>query len=109
MRALVAPVEAIFLDAMFESELAELDDDEAAEMLEMSEQDEAGLDQLARVGFSTLGLRTYLTAGPKESRAWTILQGATAPEAAGVIHSDFQKGFIKSESMGETAARSVAT
>ena len=95
MRALVGPVEAIFLDAMFESEL---DDDEAAEMLEMSEQDEAGLDQLARVGFSTLGLRTYLTAGPKESRAWAILQGgATAPEAAGVIHSDFQKGFIKAE------------
>lgn len=109
MRALVPPVEAIFPDAMFESELAELDDDEAAEMLEMREQDEAGLDQLARVGFSTLGLRTYLTAGPEESRAWTILQGATAPEAAGVIHSDFQKGFIKSESMRETAARSVAT
>lgn len=78
-------------------------------MLEMREQDEAGLEPLARVGFSTLGLRTYLTAGPKESRAWTILQGATAPEAAGVSHSDFQKGFIKSESMGETAARSVAT
>ncbi len=97
MRALVAPVEAIFLDAKFESELAELDDDEAAEMLEMSEQDEAGLDQLARVGFSTLGLQTYLTAGPKESRAWTIPQGATAPEAAGVIHTDFQKGFIKAE------------
>jgi len=94
MRALVVPVEAIFLDAMFESEL---DDDEAAEMLEMSEQDEAGLDQLARVSFSTLGLRTYLTAGSKESHAWAILQGATAPEAAGVIHSDFQKGFIKAE------------
>ena len=97
MRALVGPVEVIFLDAMFESELAKLDDDEAAEMLEMSEQDEAGLDQLARVGFSTLGLQTYLTAGPKESRAWTIPQGATAPEAAGVIHTDFQKGFIKAE------------
>lgn len=97
MRALVVPVAAIFLGAMFESELAELDDDEAAEMLEMSEQDEVGLDQLARVGFSTLGLRTYLTAGPKESRAWAILQGATAPDAAGVIHSDFQKGFIKAE------------
>lgn len=94
----MAPVEAIFLDAMFESELAELDD-EAAEMLEMSEQDEAGLDQLARVGFSMLRLRTSLTAGPKESRAWAILQGATAPEAAGVILSDFQKGFIKAESV----------
>ena len=77
MRALVAPVETIFLDAMFESELA--DDDEAAEMLEMSEQDEAGLDQLARVGFSTLGLRTYLTAGPKESRAWRYCRGRPRP------------------------------
>lgn len=52
---------------------------------------------LARVGFNTLGLQTYLTAGPKESRAWTIKKGATAPEAAGVIHTDFQKGFIKAE------------
>jgi GTP-binding protein YchF len=97
LRALVAPVEAIFLDAKFESELAELDDDEALEMLELSEQDEPGLDQLARVGFSTLGLQTYLTAGPKESRAWTIHQGDTAPQAAGVIHTDFERGFIKAE------------
>jgi ribosome-binding ATPase YchF (GTP1/OBG family) len=59
--------------------------------------DEPGLDVLARVGFDTLGLQTYLTAGPKESRAWTIRKGATAPEAAGVIHTDFQKGFIKAE------------
>ena len=59
--------------------------------------DEPGLDVLARVGFDTLGLQTYLTAGPKESRAWTIPQGATAPEAAGVIHTDFQRGFIKAE------------
>ena len=58
---------------------------------------ESGLDQLARVGFDTLGLQTYLTAGPKESRAWTIPRGATAPEAAGVIHTDFQRGFIKAE------------
>ncbi|WP_181275651.1 redox-regulated ATPase YchF [Brevibacterium oceani] len=97
MRALVAPVEAIFLDAKFESELAELDAEEALEMLESTGQDEAGLDKLARVGFDTLGLQTYLTAGPKESRAWTIPKGATAPEAAGVIHTDFQKGFIKAE------------
>nr|WP_216629963.1 redox-regulated ATPase YchF [Brevibacterium renqingii] len=97
MRALVAPVEAIFLDAKFESELAELDEDEAREMLESTGQEESGLDQLARVGFDTLGLQTYLTAGPKESRAWTIPKGATAPEAAGVIHTDFQKGFIKAE------------
>ncbi|MCF2588525.1 redox-regulated ATPase YchF [Brevibacterium sp. UCMA 11752] len=97
MRALVAPVEAIFLDAKFESELAELDEEEALEMLESTGQEEAGLDKLARVGFDTLGLQTYLTAGPKESRAWTIPKGATAPEAAGVIHTDFQKGFIKAE------------
>ena len=97
LRGLVAPIEAIFLDAKFEAELAELDEAEAAEMLEMSGQDEAGLDQLARVGFDTLGLQTYLTAGPKESRAWTIGKGWTAPQAAGVIHTDFQKGFIKAE------------
>lgn len=59
--------------------------------------EEPGLATLARVGFNTLGLHTYLTAGPKESRAWTIKKGATAPEAAGVIHTDFQKGFIKAE------------
>jgi len=75
----------------------ELSEEEAAEMLEMAGQDESGLDQLARVGFSTLGLQTYLTAGPKETRAWTIPVGATAPEAAGVIHTDFQRGFIKAE------------
>lgn len=97
LRALVAPADAIFLDAKFESELVELDEDEAREMLEANGQTEAGLDQLARVGFHTLGLQTYLTAGPKESRAWTIRQGWTAPQAAGVIHTDFQKGFIKAE------------
>ena len=98
MREIVAPAEAIFLDAKFEAELVELgDDDEAREMLEMAGVDEPGLDTLARVGFDTLGLQTYLTAGPKESRAWTVKKGATAPEAAGVIHTDFQKGFIKAE------------
>jgi GTP-binding protein YchF len=98
MRALVAPAEAIFLDAKFESELVELDDDaEALEMLHEMGIDEPGLDVLARVGFDTLGLQTYLTAGPKETRAWTIQKGATAPEAAGVIHTDFQRGFIKAE------------
>ena len=98
MQALVAPAEAIFLDAKFEAELVELgDDDEAREMLAEMGVDEPGLDVLARVGFDTLGLQTYLTAGPKESRAWTVRQGATAPEAAGVIHTDFQKGFIKAE------------
>ena len=98
MQELVAPSEAIFLDAKFEAELVELgDDDEAREMLAEMGVDEPGLDVLARVGFETLGLQTYLTAGPKESRAWTVRKGATAPEAAGVIHTDFQKGFIKAE------------
>jgi ribosome-binding ATPase len=98
MRDLVAPSEAIFLDAKFEAELVELDDeDEAREMLKEMGIDEPGLDVLARVGFDTLGLQTYLTAGPKEARAWTIPKGATAPEAAGVIHTDFQRGFIKAE------------
>ncbi len=98
MQAIVAPAEAIFLDAKFESELVELDDDaEAKEMLADMGIEESGLEVLARVGFDTLGLQTYLTAGPKETRAWTIPKGATAPEAAGVIHTDFQKGFIKAE------------
>ncbi|MGW1163226.1 redox-regulated ATPase YchF [Streptomyces sp. NPDC002513] len=96
-RALVAPAEAIFLNAKLEADLAELDEDEALELLQSVGQDEPGLATLARVGFATLGLQTYLTAGPKESRAWTIKKGATAPEAAGVIHTDFQKGFIKAE------------
>ncbi|OKL50257.1 redox-regulated ATPase YchF [Boudabousia marimammalium] len=97
LSALVAPAEAVFLDAQFESELVELDEEEAAEMLAEAGQEESGLDKLARVGFDTLGLQTYLTAGPKEARAWTVKKGATAPEAAGVIHTDFQKGFIKAE------------
>ncbi|MGK5742721.1 redox-regulated ATPase YchF [Micromonospora sp. URMC 103] len=97
MRALVAPAEAIFMDAKIESELVDLPEDEARELLESIGQSEPGLDQLVRVGFRTLGLQTYLTAGPKEARAWTIPVGATAPEAAGVIHSDFQRGFIKAE------------
>ena len=97
LRNFVAPAEAIFLDAKFEAELVELEPEEAREMLEASGQDEAGLDKLARVGFDTLGLQTYLTAGPKEARAWTIHQGWTAPQAAGVIHTDFERGFIKAE------------
>jgi GTP-binding protein YchF len=97
LRALVAPAEAIVLDAKTEADLVELPEDEAAELLAAVGQDEPGLHQLIRVGFKTLGLQTYLTAGPKEARAWTIPVGATAPEAAGVIHSDFQRGFIKAE------------
>ncbi|MGN6607351.1 MAG: redox-regulated ATPase YchF [Jatrophihabitans sp.] len=97
MRSLVAPAEAIFLDAKTEADLIELDADEALELLQSMGQAESGIDQLARVGFQTLGLQTYLTAGPKESRAWTIPVGATAPQAAGVIHTDFERGFIKAE------------
>lgn len=116
MRELVAPAEAVFLDAKVESELVELSDEEALELLQSVGQNESGLNALARVGFDTLGLQTYLTAGPKEARAWTIPKGATAPQAAGVIHTDFEKGFIKAEivsfdelvdagSMGEAKSR----
>ena len=94
---LVAPAQAVFLDAKIESELIDLDPADAQELLEATGQTESGLDQLARIGFDTLGLQTYLTAGPKEARAWTIPQGAKAPQAAGVIHTDFEKGFIKAE------------
>lgn len=94
---LVAPAEAVFLDAKLEADLTELPDDEALELLKSVGQQESGITVLSRVGFDTLGLQTYLTAGPKEARAWTISKGATAPEAAGVIHTDFQKGFIKAE------------
>jgi ribosome-binding ATPase len=116
LRELVAPAEAIFLDAKIEAELIELPDDEALELLQGMGQEESGLSQLVRIGFDTLGLQTYLTAGPKEARAWTIPKGATAPEAAGVIHTDFQRGFIKAEivsyadlvEMGSVAAARAA-
>jgi len=97
LASLVAPAEAIYLNAKLEADLAELEAEEAAELLESVGVTEPGLDQLARVGFQNLGLQTYLTAGPKEARAWTIHQGWTAPQAAGVIHTDFQRGFIKAE------------
>ena len=97
LREMVAPADAVFLDAKTEAELVELDPDEALELLQSIGVEESGLDQLAHLGFRTLGLQTYLTAGPKETRAWTIPQGATAPQAAGVIHTDFQRGFIKAE------------
>ena len=77
--------------------MLELDAEDAQELLDSIGQDEPGLHSLARAGFNTLGLQTYLTAGPKESRAWTIHKGDTAPKAAGVIHTDFEKGFIKAE------------
>ena len=97
LRAQVAPAPAIFLDAKTEADLAELDEADALELLASIGLTEPGLRTLARVGFATLGLQTYLTAGPKEARAWTIHKGDTAPMAAGVIHTDFQKGFIKAE------------
>ncbi len=97
LAALVAPAGAIFLNAKLEADLADLEVEEAAELLESVGVSEPGMDQLARVGFRALGLQTYLTAGPKESRAWTIGEGWTAPQAAGVIHTDFQRGFIKAE------------
>ena len=97
LRQLVAPAEAVFLDAQTETELLELEEDEARELLEAVGQDEPGLATLAKAGFATLGLQTYLTAGEKEARAWTIKQGSAAPQAAGVIHTDFEKKFIKAE------------
>lgn len=93
----VAPAPAIFLNAQFEAELTELDEADAREMLDDAGLKESGLDQLARVGFDILGLQTFLTAGEKEVRAWQIHKGWTAPQAAGVIHTDFEKGFIKAE------------
>jgi len=100
LTAAVAPADAVFLDAKVESELLELDEESARELLESVGQQEPGLHALARAGFHTLGLQTYLTAGPKESRAWTIHRGWTAPQAAGVIHTDFERGFIRAEAVG---------
>ncbi len=95
--ALCAPAPSVVLCAKLEAELAGVDAADRAELLAEYGQHESGLAQLARVGFETLGLQTFLTAGPKEARAWTIRRGATAPEAAGVIHSDFETHFIKAE------------
>jgi GTP-binding protein YchF len=99
---LVAPADAVFLDAKVEAELLELDEDSRRELLQSIGQTEPGLHALARAGFHTLGLQTYLTAGPKEARAWTIHKGWTAPQAAGVIHTDFERGFIKAEIVSYT-------
>ncbi len=100
LAALVAPAESVVLCAQLEAELSTLEPHEAAELLAEYGQRQSGLEQLVAVGFRTLGLQTFLTAGPKEARAWTIHVGDTAPVAAGVIHSDFQKGFIKAEIVG---------
>ena len=93
----VAPARAVVLCAQIEAEVAGLEPDDAAELLRSYGQEESGLEQLVHVGFATLGLQTFLTAGPKEARAWTIHTGDTAPKAAGVIHTDFERGFIKAE------------
>jgi len=87
----------IFINAQLEHELNSLDKDDAQELLESYGQNESGLSQLIEAAYSILGLQSYLTAGPKEVRAWTIKKGADAPEAAGVIHTDFQKGFIAAD------------
>jgi ribosome-binding ATPase len=97
LTALAAPAVPIFLDVKTEAELAELPEEDAAELAAELGMGEPGLARLARAGFHALGLTTFLTAGPKETRAWEIPIGATAPQAAGVIHSDFQRGFIKAE------------
>ncbi len=83
-----------------ESEIAELEDDEKAEFLADLGMEEPGLDRVIHAGYQLLGLHTYFTAGPKEVRAWTIPQGATAPQSAGKIHTDFEKGFIRAEVIG---------
>jgi ribosome-binding ATPase len=93
----VEPASSIVLCAQIEAELARLSSEDAKELLESYGQTESGLERLVHVGFATLGLQTFLTAGPKEARAWTIHIGDTAPKAAGVIHTDFEKGFIKAE------------
>lgn len=94
LAALAAPNDCVFICAKLEEELRGLDDADAEELLESYDVSESGLSQLGRVAYHTLGLQSYLTAGPKEVRAWTIKQGSTAPQAAGVIHTDFEKGFI---------------
>jgi ribosome-binding ATPase YchF (GTP1/OBG family) len=100
LSTLVAPAEAVVVCAQIEAEVAALDPEDAAELLAGYGQEESGLVQLVHVGFTTLGLQTFLTAGPKEARAWTIHIGDTAPQAAGTIHTDFERGFIKAEIVG---------
>jgi len=94
LAAMVAPAESVFICAKLEEELRGLTSEDAAELLASYDVRESGLAQLARTAYHTLGLQSYLTAGQKEVRAWTIAQGSTAPQAAGVIHTDFEKGFI---------------
>ncbi|PZX18266.1 hypothetical protein LX81_00895 [Palleronia aestuarii] len=88
---------SIVISAQIEEELAQLSPEEAAEFLAELGLEEAGLDRLIRAGYALLGLQTYFTVGPKEARAWTIPEGTKAPQAAGVIHGDFERGFIRAE------------
>jgi GTP-binding protein YchF len=97
LAARVRPARSVVLCAQIEAEVAPLDLEDAKELLRSYGQEESGLERLVHVGFETLGLQTFLTAGPKEARAWTIHAGDTAPKAAGVIHTDFERGFIKAE------------
>lgn len=94
---LAGPLPHLILCAEVESQLKDMSDEDAAEFLAEYGQSTSGLASLAKVGFDALGLQTYFTAGEQEARAWVIPKGATAPEAAGVIHTDFEKGFIKAE------------
>ena len=94
---LVAPARSLFVCAKLEEEIKGLDGDDAKELLESYGVKETGLEQMIHAAYNTLGLQSYLTAGPKEVRAWTIRQGSTAPQAAGVIHSDFERGFIAAQ------------
>lgn len=97
LSSLVSPAASLFVNAQLEAELKDMSEDEAKEMLESYGQSESGLHQVIQAAYKTLGLQSYLTAGEKEVRAWTIKQGSTAPQAAGVIHGDFEKGFIAAE------------
>ena len=91
---------SVVISAQIEEEISQLDADEATMFLEEMGLEEAGLDRLIRAGYDLLQLQTYFTAGPKEARAWTIREGTLAPQAAGVIHGDFEKGFIRAETIG---------
>lgn len=97
LAALVSPAQSLLVNAQLEAELKDMSDEEAAEMLESYGQKESGLTQVIHAAYETLGLQSYLTAGEKEVRAWTIQKGSTAPQAAGVIHGDFERGFIAAD------------
>ena len=97
LAAIVAPSQALFVCAQLEAELNGLDEADRAEMLESYGQTESGLNKVIHAAYDTLGLQSYLTAGEQEVRAWTIRKGFTAPQAAGVIHGDFERGFIAAE------------